>query len=70
MRGDSDAISVGQFKRSQETRVACREEERLAEIDRLKRKYGDSIETIIASVAQMRDKLERLQGFDAPNRCR
>jgi DNA repair protein RecN (Recombination protein N) len=40
-------------------------DDRLAEIDRLKRKYGDSIETILAASAEMHERLERLQSFES-----
>ncbi|KAF0249625.1 MAG: DNA repair protein RecN (Recombination protein N), partial [bacterium] len=43
-------------------------EERLIEIDRLKRKYGTSIETILATAEQMREKLLRLHSSDAQAR--
>lgn len=39
-------------------------EERLVEIDRLKRKYGDSLETILETARQMRARLEWLQGCE------
>lgn len=39
-------------------------EERLAEIDRLKRKYGDSIEAIVETARKMRARLEQLQGCE------
>lgn len=39
-------------------------EERLVEIDRLKRKYGDSIEAILETAQKMRARLEQLQGYE------
>ncbi len=39
-------------------------DERLVEIDRLKRKYGGSIETIISMAEEMREKLLRLHSSD------
>lgn len=39
-------------------------EERLIEIDRLKRKYGHSIETILKTLEEMKEKLLRLRSSD------
>ncbi len=39
-------------------------EERLVEIDRLKRKYGDSIEAILETAHKMRARLEQLKGCE------